>query len=62
MGIGVEHNHMKMQQEAMRANALNGIKKVAPDGKRDKRYIAGILAGFLLLAIFTALLVIPSYI
>ena len=39
MSIGVEHNHLKAREEAMRANALKDIDKVKADPQKDKKFL-----------------------
>lgn len=60
MGIGVDHIHIKAREEAMRANALKNIDKVAADPQKDKKFLfitlGTIAAIFMVLA---AVMVIP---
>ena len=39
MSIGVEHNHLKAREEAMRANALKNADKIAVNPEKDKKFL-----------------------
>ena len=39
MGLGVDHIHIKVREEAMRANALKNVDKVKADPDKDKKFL-----------------------
>ena len=39
MSIGVEHNHLKAREEAMRANALKNADKIDANPEKDRKFL-----------------------
>ena len=58
MSRGMDPNWLKMQQEVMRHNGLNGAKNTAPGGKRDLKFLLIILGVIVAIIVLLALPII----